>query len=545
MAMTTSREDEKYILYGGPDPVELLQDESLGAMIVKELKNFPNNIGLIDPEVEVQLTYQQILEKSMQVARGLTQLGITKLDNVAIISENCLEYCFAMFGSIFAAAPLALLNPAYVEGELQHAINLSQPKIIFVSPNVLEKIVGVIRKIKLNVKIVLFGDHPNIHTYPEVTKFSKLIEQSSPTSNNLPEPVDVNSHVAFIVLSSGTTGLPKGVQLTHLNIMTTVAHSKEASKILELPDQLVALAATPLYHVVAGVGLINMITNNCRCILMPKFDVHLFLNSIQKYKVNLMTVVPPLMVFLAKHPIVDNYDLSSLMTLICGAAPLSKEIEDQVRERLDIAFIRQGYGMSETTLGVLMQTGFENKAGCVGKVRLGQWVKVIDPETGKILGPNERGELCFKGSLIMKGYVGKEHAIDQDGWLHTGDIGYYDEDEDFFIVDRIKELIKYKGFQVPPAELEAVLLKHPKVKDAAVIGIPDERVGELAMAFIVKEEDQDVTGDEIVKFIAEQMSPQKQLHGGARFIDAIPKTSTGKILRRELRELVKTTRSKL
>lgn len=543
--MTSSRDDERFILYGGPDPVEHLQDGSLGAMIVKELREHPDNVGLIDPESEVQLTYRQILEQSARVASGLTKLGLTKSDNVAIVSENCLEYCFAMFGSIFVAAPLALLNPAYVEGELQHAINLSQPKIIFVSPNVLEKIVGVIRKMQLNVKVVLFGDHPKVSAYTEVMRFSKLIDPTPPASNYTPEAVDVQSHVALIVLSSGTTGLPKGVQLTHINIMTTVAHSKEASKILELPDQLVALAATPLYHVVAGVGLINMVTNNCRCVLMPKFDVHMFLTSIQKYKVNLMTVVPPLMVFLAKHPIIDNYDLSSLMTLICGAAPLSKEIEDQVRERLGIAFIRQGYGMSETTLGVLMQTGFENKAGCVGKVRLGQWVKVIDPETGKILGPNQRGELCFKGSLIMKGYVGKEHAIDKDGWLHTGGIGYYDEDEDFFIVDRIKELIKYKGFQVPPAELEAILLKHPKVKDAAVIGIPDERVGELATAFVVKEDDQEVTGAEIVQFVAEQVSQQKQLHGGVRFIDAVPKTSTGKILRRELRELAKNTLSKL
>ncbi|XP_065091160.1 luciferin 4-monooxygenase-like [Ochlerotatus camptorhynchus] len=543
--MTTSRDDEKYILYGGPDPEELLQDGSLGAMIVKELRERPDNIGLIDPESEVQLTYQQILDQSARVAAGLTQLGLTRSTPIAIVSENCLEYCLAMFGSIFVASPLALLNPAYVEGELQHALNLSQPKLVFVSPNVLEKMIGVIRKMQLNVKVVLFGDHPKASTYPEVMSYSKLLDRAAVPSNYVPESVDVRSHVAMIVLSSGTTGLPKGVQLTHMNLMTTVAHSKEASKILELPDQLVALAATPLYHVVAGVGLINMVTNNCRCVLMPKFDVHLFLDSIQKHKVNLMTVVPPLMVFLAKHSIVDNYDLSSLMTLICGAAPLSKEIEDQVRERLGVAFIRQGYGMSETTLGVLMQTGFENKAGCVGKVRLGQWVKVVDPETGKILGPNQRGELCFKGSLIMKGYVGKEHAIDQDGWLHTGDVGYYDDDEDFFIVDRIKELIKYKGFQVPPAELEAILLKHPKVKDAAVIGIADERVGELATAFVVKEDGEEVSGEEIVKFVAEQVSPQKKLHGGVRFIDAIPKTPTGKILRRELRELAKNTRSKL
>ncbi|EDS34717.1 luciferin 4-monooxygenase [Culex quinquefasciatus] len=543
---TGTRDDERFILYGGPDPRELLQDRSLGEMIVKELRKQPDNVGLVDPVSEVQLTYRQILEQSAKLAAGMTtMLGLTKQDHTAIVSDNCLEYCLVMFGSIFAASPLALLNPAYVEGELEHGIKLSLPKVIFVSPNALEKIVAVVRKLGLPAKIVLFGEHPKAASYAEVVSFAKLLSSPVNVETYVPDPVDPNAHVALILLSSGTTGLPKGVQLTHINLMTTVAHSMEASKILELPEQLVALAATPLFHAVAGVGLINMITNNCRCVLMPKFSATLFLESIQKYKVNLMTVVPPLMVFLAKHPIVDNYDLSSLMTLICGAAPLSKEIEDKVRDRLGIAFIRQGYGLSETTLGVLMQTGFENKAGCVGKVRMGQWVKVIEPETGKILGPNQRGELCFKGSLIMKGYVGMESAIDADGWLHTGDVGYYDEDEDFFIVDRIKELIKYKGFQVPPAELEAILLKNPKVKDAAVIGIPDERVGELATAYVVKEDDEQVSAEEIVKFVASQVSPQKQLHGGVRFIDEIPKTASGKILRRELRELAKNTKSKL
>lgn len=424
--------------------------------------------------------------------------------------------------------------------ELAHALSMTRPKLIFVSSEVAQRVTAVNRKLKCAETIVTFGNGST-----GAIPFSDLLNRSMQTNTFKSNSVDKQNHVALILLSSGTTGLPKGVQLTHSNIMTTIAHSKEAAKLLDLPDQLVALAVTPLFHVLASVGLINMVTNNCRCVLMPKFDAHLFLNSIQKYKVNLMSVVPPLMVFLARHPMVDSYDLSSLMTLFCGAAPLSKEIEDQVRERLGIAFVRQGYGMTETTYVMLMQTGFENKSGCVGKVRMGQWAKVIDPDSGAVLGPNQQGELCFKGSLIMKGYIGKESDVDEDGWLHTGDIGYYDEDEDFFIVDRIKELIKYKGFQVAPAELEAVLLKHPKVKDAAVIGVPDERVGELATAFIVKEHGDEVNEEEIKAFVAQHVSQQKQLHGGVRFIDKVPKTATGKILRRKLRDLVPTTRAKL
>ncbi|KXJ68874.1 hypothetical protein RP20_CCG001314 [Aedes albopictus] len=515
MTSSSAASNDKWIVYGGPDPVDLLNDGSLGEMMIKELKRQPENIGLIDPALEIELCYQQILDNSVKVAKSLQSLGISETDTIAIVSHNCLDYAFAMFGAIFVGAPLAQFNPAYLE-------------------EVAQRVTAVNRKLKCAETIVTFGNGS-----AGVIPFSDLLNRPMQTDTFKSNPVDKQNHVALILLSSGTTGLPKGVQLTHSNIMTTIAHSKEAAKLLDLPDQLVALAVTP------RVGLINMVTNNCRCVLMPKFDAHLFLNSIQKYRVNLMSVVPPLMVFLARHPMVDSYDLSSLMTLFCGAAPLSKEIEDQVRERLGIAFVRQGYGMTETTYVMLMQTGFENKSGCVGKVRMGQWAKVIDPDSRAVLGPNQRGELCFKGSLIMKGYIGKESDVDEDGWLHTGDIGYYDEDEDFFIVDRIKELIKYKGFQVAPAELEAILLKHPKVKDAAVIGVPDERVGELATAFIVKEHGDEVNEEEIKAFVAQHVSQQKQLHGGIRFIDKVPKTATGKILRRKLRDLVPTTRAKL
>ncbi|XP_052865027.1 uncharacterized protein LOC128271505 [Anopheles cruzii] len=541
-----TKEDDRYVLYGGPDPTDLDHFGSLGEVIVEELKLRPTNVGLVEPVSLVELTYGQILDQSVRLASGLSKLGVGTSDNVAIVSQNSLEYCIAMFGTIFVGAPLALINPAYLEGELKHAISLANPKVVFISPDVLEKLMKAIRGLQLTgVRVILLGDHPAAKSYPEVTPYATLISETVDVSRYKPVPVDKAGHVALIVLSSGTTGLPKGVELTHQSIISTIAQSKEAAKVLELPDQLVALAATPLFHVVAGVGMLNMVTNNCRCVVMPRFDPHMFLSCIERYKVNLMTVVPPLMVFLAKHPMVDDYDLSSLLNLICGAAPLSKDIEEKVRERIGVPFIRQGYGMSETTLGVLMQDGYDNKIGSVGRVRLGQWVKVIDPETGRALGPNQRGELCFKGSLIMKGYVGLDKPIDEDGWLHTGDIGYYDDDQEFFIVDRIKELIKYKGFQVPPAELEAILLENPKISDAAVIGVPDERAGELPLAFVVREYGEQITEREVIDFVASRVSEQKQLHGGVRFVEEIPKTASGKILRRELREAIKCVKAKL
>lgn len=263
---------------------------------------------------------------------------------------------------------------------------------------------------------------------------------------------------------------------------------------------------------------------------------------------NFLVVVPPIMVMLAKSPLFGKYDLSSVRDISSGAAPLSRDIEDQVRDRLKgNACIRQGYGMSETTYGIIATLDII-KPGSIGQALHGVYVKVID-ENGKSLGTNQIGELCFKGDRIMKGYVGDPEAtsstIDAEGWLHSGDIGYYDEDKQFFVVDRKKELIKYNGFQVAPAELEGIILSNPKVKDCGVIGIPDERAGELPFAFVVKQPGVDLSEGEILKFVKINASKTKWLRGGCKFVDAIPKNQSGKILRKDMREMYKNMRAKL
>lgn len=313
--------------------------------------------------------------------------------------------------------------------------------------------------------------------------------------------------------------------------------------LLDGTEDKVILGLIPWFHAFGLTSLLGIILSTSgRIVLLPKFEEGLFLSCIENYRINVAFLVPPLMVFLAKHPMVDGYNLSSLRIIICGAAPLSKELEQAVYDKLknkNLA-IRQGYGMSELSLAVLLQKTIF-KPGSVGDLNEGSMAKVID-ENGTSLGPNQNGELCFKGNQIMMGYIGNDKAtketIDETGWLHTGDVGFYDEDKQFFIVDRIKELIKWKGYQVPPAEIEALLLTHRMIKDAAVIGIPDEATGELPLAFVVKA-DKSLTEDQVIQFVAKSASPAKRLHGGVRFIDDIPKNPSGKILRRELRELVK------
>lgn len=285
--------------------------------------------------------------------------------------------------------------------------------------------------------------------------------------------------------------------------------SVTVSQAITFLGRLSILMVIPCFHAYGLLTMCGMAVCGAEIVFLPKFEEHLFLQTIQTYKTNTAFLVPPLLVFLAKSPLVDKYDVSSLLILGCGAAPLSKEISDAVQSRLNVLALRQGYGMSEMTLSVLAQTEGFDKVGSVGTLRSGVWGKVIDPETGKALGPNQRGEMCFKGSSIMRGYIRNELAtkqtIDADGWLHTGDVGYYDDDSEWFIVDRLKELIKYKGFQVPPAEIEAILLTHPDIIDAAVIGIPDENAGELPFAFVVPKPNANLSKEDVINFVASML----------------------------------------
>jgi 4-coumarate--CoA ligase len=262
-----------------------------------------------------------------------------------------------------------------------------------------------------------------------------------------------------------------------------------------------------------------------------------------------LSTPPPVMIFFINTPLFNKYNLSSIKIFICGAAPISGETETKLKSKFKHEiYINQIYGQTETTLGVVCRSFGWSKPGSVGGVVKGTYVKVVDLD-GKTLGKNEAGEILVKGNSVMKGFYNNPHAtadtIDKDGWLHTGDVGYYDDDLQFFIVDRLKELIKYKGFQVPPAELEGLLLTHPKIIDCGIIGIPDERAGELPFAFVVKHPNAQITESEVKEFVEKHASNSKWLRGGVKFINEIPKNPTGKILRRELRELYNSMRAKL
>jgi 4-coumarate--CoA ligase len=336
--------------------------------------------------------------------------------------------------------------------------------------------------------------------------------------------------------SSGTTGTNKGVMLTHGNLVSNVAQVLSGADIRE--DE-AFIAVLPFFHIYGMQVLMNTgLRAGVTIITMPRFDLEQFLQLHQDHGITRSFVAPPIVVALAKHPIVDNYDLSKLEQVFSGAAPLSAELALECGARLGCDVV-QGYGMTELSPVSHLTPPGNVKPGSCGVTAPSTMTKVIDPATGEELGIDQDGEVCVRGPQVMVGYLNNQQAtdatIDPDGWLHTGDIGHVDADGHLYVVDRLKELIKYNGFQVAPAELEALLLAHPAVADAAVIGRPDESAGEIPVGFVVLRPGAEATEADISDFVAGQVAHYKQLRH-VEFIDAIPKSASGKILRRLLRD---------
>nr|CAD7427912.1 unnamed protein product [Timema monikensis] len=501
----------------GPEALPV-PNVSLGRYLLQRLREHGDGQYQIDAVSGVKTTFSEVLRKSTSLAESLRSHGVGVDDVVGVASVNSLEFCLPVLAAYYLGATCATFNPLYTvhgmfvkhasnifPGELSHALNISKPSIIFCSPTCVSKIEEASEGLLFVRKLVVLGDGTPMSS-GQVPFHSFMRREAA--ADFAAVDVDPDQHVAAILCSSGTTGLPKGVMITDRNIISCITNLAD-NRFGHLNSNNTQLAVLPFFHAYAYACQLASLIIGFRVIVLPKFEEELLLKSIQDHKVTLLFLVPTLLVFLGKSPKVDLYDLSSVKEIWCGAAPLSKEVQDQVTNRLKIRNVRQGYGLTETTLAVTFISGGRNKYGSCGTIAPGMTAKVVDLETGAPLGPNCSGELCFKGPLIMKGYLGDLQAtsatMDDDGFLRTGDVGYYDQEGYFYIVERVKELIKYKSFQVPPAELEAILLTHPSVQDAAVIGIPDEMSGELPMAFIVRQPGATINSEMVTRFVAGEM----------------------------------------
>ena len=507
-----------------PLPKVTIPEIDLTSFVLGKAGERPDKPALIDGPTGRAISYADLVAQIRNVASNLHLRGFKKGEVFGILSPNLPEYGIAFHGIASIGGTATLINPLYTEYEIAHQLKDSGARFLVTVPQCLEKS-RLACKGSTVEEIFVFGEAEG------ATPFAELVKAAPP-----PPQVEINplEDVLALPYSSGTTGLPKGVMLTHHNLVSNLCQMNGLDYFF---DNDTLICVLPMFHIYGLMVVLNMgLYVGATIVTMPRFDLEGFLKAAQDYQVTLAHLVPPIILALSKSPIVDNYQLPKLRTLFSGAAPLGVDLTLACMERLSVR-VRQGYGMTETSPVTHSSPSSDSdiKYGSVGVCAPNTECKIVSVETGKPVGRNERGEVCVRGPQIMKGYLNKPEAtaqtIDRDGWLHTGDIGYADEDGHFFIVDRAKELIKYKGFQVPPAELEAVLLSHPCVGDAAVIPCPDDEAGEVPKAIIVLKHQ--TTADDILGFVAERVAPHKRIRY-LEFIEQIPKSASGKILRRVL-----------
>ncbi len=513
------------MIFRSPHPDVEIPEVPLSEYVFENAGQYGDKPALIEGLTGRTLTYAQLHDSIRRAAAGLARRGLKKGEVLAILSPNVPEYLVAFHAVASLGAVATTVNPLYTVEEVGKQLKDARAKYLVTIPQLLEKAREAAEGTSVE-EVFVFGEADG------ATPFASLLDADA---DGLPEVTwNTAEDIVALPYSSGTTGVCKGVMLTHRNIIANLAQMSGAGHDWS-SDSLICVL--PLFHIY---GLVAVANYGLRCgstiVTLPRFDFEQVLKFMQEYRVSVAHLVPPIVLAMTKHPAVEGFDLSALRMIFSGAAPLSESLARACTARFGCDVV-QGYGMTETSPVTHVASPTTNKPGSVGVCVPNMECKVIDLETGAELGEREEGEICVRGPQVMLGYLGRPDAtaqtIDADGWLHTGDIGYADEDGFFFIVDRAKELIKYKGFQVAPAELEALLLTHPSVADAAVIPVNDDEAGEIPKAFVVKRADIGV--DEIIAYVASRVAPHKKIRR-VEFIEQIPKSPSGKILRRLLVE---------
>lgn len=524
------------MVFRGPLPDVEIPNLSVYDYLFGDLSDeYLDRVAIVDGASGAETTYRQLVGQIGLVAGAIAARGIGVGDVVALHSPNVPAFAPVFHGILRAGATATTVNALYGGEEMGTQLVDSHARLVFtVSP--------LLAAAKQAASIAGLADE-QIIVLDGAEGFASLRDLLA-ENNPAPEvSFDPAEHVAVLPYSSGTTGRPKGVILTHRNLVANVAQSLP---LLGADPDARVLAVLPFFHIYGMTVLLNLaFRTHARLVTMPRFDLAEFLRIIQDFKINWAFIAPPIAVALAKHPLVDQYDLSSMEVIVSGAAPFDGALGAAVAERLH-CLVRQGYGMSEMSpvSHTIPVDRHDISLGSVGITLPNIECKLIDPATGEEIpmpteGVSAPGELLCRGPNIMRGYLGNEEAtratIDADGFLHTGDIATVDANGIVTIVDRLKELIKYKGYQVAPAELEALLLTHPNIADAAVVGAHDAEGEEVPKAFVVVQPGTEISAEDVMTFVSDHVAPHKKIRQ-VEFIESIPKSSSGKILRKDLRD---------
>ncbi|XP_062105514.1 4-coumarate--CoA ligase-like 9 [Humulus lupulus] len=490
--------------------------------------NWQDSLAFIDSDTGHRLSYADFTRPVQTLAVNLqTQIGLTKGDTAFVLSPNSLQVPILYFALLTLGVVISPANPVSTKSEIARLFQLRKPAVAFATSATAHKLGGLIGTI-------ISIDSP---------EFDSLVTTGSTRELN---PVGVSqSDVAVIMYSSGTTGRVKGAMLTHRNLISLVASFDAQARRVGKTAPGVLLKTVPYFHIYGFIIFLKGVGIGDTEVLMERYELRKMLKAIEEFKVTTAALVPPIVVALVKGStqLTAAYNLSSLQMVGCSGSALRKEIIEAFKARFPNIALAQGYGLTETAGAIFRPVNPEESLrwGSSGKISEEFEAKIVDPKTGDSLPPCKEGELWIKGPSIMKGYIGDDEAskaaiVEDEGgerWLKTGDLCYIDHEGFLFVVDRFKELIKYKGFQVAPAELEQLLQSHPEIIDAAVIPYPDEEAGEVPMGVVVLKPNSILGESEVMNFVAKQVSPYKKIRRVA-FVDTIPKNTSGKILRNEL-----------
>lgn len=514
------------MIYGSPYPAITIPDVTLAQFVLRRAAELGDAPALVDGPSGRTLSFKQVAGGARLVASALAKRDFGKGDVFGIWMPNIPEYAIPFLAVSMLGGINTTINSLYTPDEANYQLSDTGAKYLVTIPQFMDRAVAAAKGTGVQ-EIFVMGEAEG------ATPFTTLMRGDG----QLPEvSIDPMRDLVVLPYSSGTSGRPKGVMLTHSNLIAQIEQAN-ATGIFQEGD--VTIGVLPFFHIYGmALTLLLALANGSKTVTIPRFDLELFLQVMDQYEVTVASLVPPIVVALAKHPLVDKYNLSKLRTITSGAAPLGGELEVACARRLN-CLVLQGYGMTEVSAASHINPGDPDKIrhGSVGWVVSGMESKIADLNTGQGLPPNEKGEVCMRGPNRMIGYLNNPEAtaqtIDAEGWLHSGDIGYADEDGYFYIVDRVKELIKYNAYQVAPATLEAALLTNPNISDCAVIAYQHPELGEVPKAFVVARNP--MTADEVMMYVAERVAPFEKVRV-VEFIDAIPKSASGKILRRVLVE---------
>ncbi|KAJ8719767.1 hypothetical protein PYW08_011942 [Mythimna loreyi] len=509
----------------------------------QNLDRWPDKTATVCAVTGRGYTYAQTHKMSIAFAASLrTKLKLQNDDKVAIILPNLPEYPVTILGVLQAGCIASTMNPVYTADELKRQIQLIKCKAIITSQISYANVKKALTELKLDIPIIL-TDNDGL---PEGTiKFAEFAQDFGLDTSCLKSVHRGPKDLAILPFSSGTTGFPKGVVLTHESVVAMNQQIADpeiiAIKETTATNQAVLPAILPFFHIFGFNSLMmNQLSLGVKLVTLPYFKPELFLQTLVQHKAEVLFIVPPMVVFLGKHPAVTPQHLASVYGIVSGAAPVSKGDAEAVLAKNKNILFRQGYGLTETNGAISVGKNDDTNHASVGHVLGSGEVKIADLNTQEALGPGEEGEIWYRGPNVMSRYYENEEAtkevLTEDGWYKTGDIGRYDENKYLYVTDRLKELIKVKGFQVPPAELEMVLRTHPKILDCAVLGIPDPISGEVPKAFIVPQPGQTVKEEEILDHVNTKVTIYKKIKS-VQFVSEIPKNPAGKILRKKLKEM--------